>query len=132
MQKKLLELYPNQCQGMLEHSTAQLSDICLASCREDLDISLQGLPASGLEFWTLKPLIHQASGASGWSVISHQDHKQGSCAGYDNMEVNMDPVVDYINNANQSNLRREQDARRTQALTKTPDPRVDVCVYFIA
>ena len=44
----------------------------------------------------------------------------------------MDPVVDYINNANQANLRREQDARRTQALGKSPDPRVDVCVYFIA
>ena len=44
----------------------------------------------------------------------------------------MDPVIDYINNANQANLRREQDARRSQALTKTADPRVDVCVYFIA
>ena len=48
------------------------------------------------------------------------------------MEVNMDPILDYINDANHACLRREQDARRAGPLAKLPDPRVDVCVYFIA
>lgn len=48
------------------------------------------------------------------------------------MEVNMDPILDYINDANHACLRREQDARRAGPLGKLPDPRVDVCVYFIA
>lgn len=52
--------------------------------------------------------------------------------GYDNMEVNMDPILDYINDANHACLRREQDARRQGPLAKLPDPRVDVCVYFVA
>lgn len=44
----------------------------------------------------------------------------------------MDPVLDYIHAANQTCLRREQDARRAGPLAKLEDPRVDVCVYFIA
>ena len=44
----------------------------------------------------------------------------------------MDPVLDYINTANQTCLKREQDARRAGPLAKLADPRVDVCVYFIA
>lgn len=44
----------------------------------------------------------------------------------------MDPILDYINDANHACLRREQDARRSGPLGKQPDPRVDVCVYFIA
>ena len=44
----------------------------------------------------------------------------------------MDPVLDYLNQANQTCLKREQDARRQGPLAKLADPRVDVCVYFIA
>lgn len=52
--------------------------------------------------------------------------------GYDNMEVNLEPVLDYIKAQNYKALEYEQNAKRVSAMSKWTDPRVDVCVYFIA
>ncbi|DBA79391.1 TPA: hypothetical protein ACH3X2_000037 [Trebouxia sp. C0005] len=52
--------------------------------------------------------------------------------GYDNMEVNLEPVLDYIKAQNYKALEYEQNAKREASMSKWEDPRVDVCVYFIA
>lgn len=52
--------------------------------------------------------------------------------GYDNMEVNLDPVIDHIQAQNLKALEHEQNAKREAAMSKWQDPRIDVCVYFIA
>jgi septin 7 len=52
--------------------------------------------------------------------------------GYDNLEVTLDPVLDYIKAQQYKALEHEQNAKRVHAMTKFEDPRVDVCVYFIA
>lgn len=52
--------------------------------------------------------------------------------GYDNLEVNVEPVLDYIHQQSLKAVEHEQNAKRAAPLTKFEDPRVDCCVYFIA
>ena len=47
-------------------------------------------------------------------------------------QVNMDPILKYINTCNEKALTREQDAKRTAPLAQDDDPRVDVCIYFLS
>ena len=48
------------------------------------------------------------------------------------MDVNLKPILEYVNEANATCLQREQDAKRAGPLAKFEDPRVDVALYFIA
>ena len=48
------------------------------------------------------------------------------------VQVNMDPILKYINTCNEKALTREQDAKRTAPLAQDDDPRVDVCIYFLS
>ena len=48
------------------------------------------------------------------------------------VQVNMDPILKYINTCNEKALAREQDAKRTAPLAQDDDPRVDVCIYFLS
>jgi septin family protein len=52
--------------------------------------------------------------------------------GYENMEDNMDPILQYIKDSQQRYLELEQDAKRAGPLNVIDDSRVDVCIYFIA
>ena len=44
----------------------------------------------------------------------------------------MEPILSYIQAANEQALTREQDARRAKPLADDDDPRVDVCIYFLS
>ncbi|KAL3143563.1 hypothetical protein ABBQ38_002360 [Trebouxia sp. C0009 RCD-2024] len=65
------------------------------------------------------------------NLISYHYRVQDT-PGYDNMEVNLEPVLDYLKAQNYKALEHEQSAKRVAGMDKWEDPRVDVCVYFIA
>lgn len=70
-------------------------------------------------------------------VVADESHLQRfhylvqDTPGWDNMEDNMEPVLDYIKACSRACLEYEQDVSRGAPLTKFEDPRVDVCIYFI-
>lgn len=52
--------------------------------------------------------------------------------GWDNLEDNLDNILEHVQGRHLKCLEAEQDARRLGPMHKTPDPRVDVCLYFIS
>jgi len=48
------------------------------------------------------------------------------------LQVNMDPILQYIHACNEKALARDQDAKRTTPLASDDDPRVDICIYFLS
>lgn len=52
--------------------------------------------------------------------------------GWDNLADTLDNIVDHVQARHLKCLEAEQDARRLGPMHKAPDPRVDVCLYFIS
>ncbi|KAK9818355.1 hypothetical protein WJX72_011182 [[Myrmecia] bisecta] len=65
------------------------------------------------------------------SIQTTYHYRVQDTPGYENMEDNMDPILQYIKDSNQTCLEMEQDAKRAGPLAVVEDPRVDVCIYFI-
>lgn len=105
-----------------------------ASYAQDADLKINDVsaPTSKDEFVHSPEKLCTEIIVSDPTTQTRYHYKVQDTPGYDSMEVNMDPILQYIHACNEKALARDQDAKRTTPLASDDDPRVDICIYFLS